>query len=116
VYANTFGVGNKKALSLEEAVAMASTLANFEPVANKAFKFNEPNPQLAQLFRTWREGSFAYKIPLQNGKYSVRLSFFEPDSKAAAGTRKFDIVQRRFRRKRTRCVRGGWRSHEGRSA
>ena len=91
-YATSFGVGNKKALSLEEAVAVASTLPKFEPVAKKAFKFNEPSPQLPQLFRAWREGSFAYEIPLRNGKYNVRLSFFEPDRKAAAGTRKFDVV------------------------
>jgi beta-galactosidase len=91
-YATSFGVGNKKALSLEEAVAVASTLPKFEPVANKAFKFNEPNPRVPQLFRTWREGSFAYEIPLRNGKYNVKLSFFEPDSGAAAGTRKFDVV------------------------
>jgi beta-galactosidase len=91
-YATSFGVGNKKALSLEEAVAVASTLPKFEAVAKKAFKFNEPNPQLPQLFRTWREGRFAYEIPLRNGKYNVRLSFFEPDRKAAAGTRKFDVV------------------------
>ena len=91
-YATSFGVGNKKALSLEEAVAVASTLANFEPVAKQAFKFNEPSPRVPQVFRTWREGSFAYEIPLRNGKYNVRLSFFEPDSKAAAGTRKFDVV------------------------
>jgi beta-galactosidase len=91
-YATSFGVGNKKALSLEEAIAVASSLPKFEPVANKAFKFNEPNPYVPQLFRTWREGSFAYEIPLRNGKYHVKLSFFEPDSKAAAGTRKFDVV------------------------
>ena len=91
-YATSFGVGNKKALSLEEAVAVASTLPKFEPVANKAFKFNEPNPHVPQLFRTWREGSFAYQIPLRNGKYNVKLSFFEPDRMAAAGTRKFDVV------------------------
>jgi beta-galactosidase len=91
-YATSFGAGNKKALSLEEAVAVASTLPKFEPVEKKAFKFNEPNPQLPQLFRTWREGSFAYDIPLRNGKYNVTLSFFEPDRKAAAGTRKFDVV------------------------
>jgi hypothetical protein len=59
---------------------------------SKAFKFNEPSPQVPQLFRTWREGSFAYDIPLRNGKYRVRLSFFEPDSKAVAGARKFDVV------------------------
>ena len=71
---------------------MASTLPKFEAVAKKAFKFNEPSPQVPQLFRTWREGTFAYEIPLRNGKYNVRLSFFEPDRKAAAGTRKFDVV------------------------
>jgi beta-galactosidase len=91
-YATSFGVGNKKALSLEEAVAVASTLPKFEPIMKKAFKFNEPSPQVPQLFRTWREGSFAYDIPLPNGKYRVRLSFFEPDSKAVAGARKFDVV------------------------
>jgi beta-galactosidase len=91
-YGTSFGVGNKKALSLEEAVAIASTLPKFEPVKQKAFAFNEPNPQVPQLFRTWREGSFAYDIPLRNGKYDVRLSFFEPDTKAVAGTRKFDVV------------------------
>lgn len=91
-YATSFGVGNKKALSLEEAVAVVSTLPKFEPIVNKAFKFNEPKPQLPQLFRTWREGAFAYDIPLQNGKYNVRLSFFEPDSKATAGARRFDVV------------------------
>jgi beta-galactosidase len=91
-YATSFGVGNKKALSLEEAVAVASSLPKFEPVMKKAFKFNEPNPQLPQLFRTWREGTFAYEIPVPNGKYNVKLSFFEPDTKAVAGSRKFDIA------------------------
>ncbi len=71
---------------------MASTLPKFEPIMKKAFKFNEPSPQVPQLFRTWREGSFAYDILLRNGKYRVRLSFFEPDSKAVAGARKFDVV------------------------
>ena len=73
-------------------MSVASTLPKFEPVKQKAFAFNEPNPQVPQLFRTWREGSFAYDIPLRNGKYDVRLSFFEPDTKAVAGSRKFDVV------------------------
>src|SRR5258706_11249544 len=62
-YATSFGVGNKKALSLEEAVAVASTLPKFEPIMKKAVKVNKPNPQARQLLTTCRAMSFACQFP-----------------------------------------------------
>jgi len=91
-YQTSFGVGNKKALSIEDAVKIASSLPQFTPTKSKAFVFNEPNPQEPMLFRTYREGAFAYDVPMANGKYMVKLSYFEPNAKATAGERKFDVV------------------------
>jgi beta-galactosidase len=45
-----------------------------------------------QLYRHFRSGTFAYDIPLENGRYEVMLGFAEPDPKIAAGERVFDVV------------------------
>jgi beta-galactosidase len=44
------------------------------------------------LYQHFRAGSFAYDIPLENGRYEVTLGFVEPDAKAAAGARVFDVA------------------------
>lgn len=38
---------------------------------------------------TFRQGSFAYRVPLANGRYAVKLTFVEPE---AAGQRMFDVT------------------------
>jgi beta-galactosidase len=45
-----------------------------------------------QLYQHLRSGRFAYAIPLENGRYEVMLGFVEPDPKAGAGERVFDVV------------------------
>ncbi|MEO9132282.1 MAG: glycoside hydrolase family 2 TIM barrel-domain containing protein [Sphingomonas sp.] len=39
---------------------------------------------------TYRHGRFAYHVPVQNGRYSVKLTFVEPS--AASGERVFDVL------------------------
>lgn len=41
------------------------------------------------LHATFREGDFEYRIPVQPGTYTVRLSFLEPSEQA--GARQFDV-------------------------
>jgi beta-galactosidase len=45
----------------------------------------------APLYETFREGEFAYRIPLPNGRYRLMLRFAEP-AQIAAGERVFDVV------------------------
>jgi beta-galactosidase len=45
----------------------------------------------AQLYDTFREGEFAYRVPLPNGHYRVLLKFEEPAA-IAAGERVFDVA------------------------
>lgn len=42
------------------------------------------------VVETYREGRFAYKVPLPNGRYAVDLTFVEPS--LAAGARQFDVI------------------------
>ncbi len=91
-YSSSVATGNKKQLSLEEAVQIASSLPKFTPVRKNAFSFEEPVPRDPILFMTYREGRFGYDIPMPNGIYTITLSFFEPDTKAIAGSRTFDIL------------------------
>lgn len=42
------------------------------------------------LYDTYREGDFAYRVPLPKGRYRVRLEFEEPTA-SAAGIRIFDV-------------------------
>ncbi len=44
------------------------------------------------LYRHYRSGTFAYAIPLENGRYEVTLGFVEPDLEATAGQRVFDVL------------------------
>jgi beta-galactosidase len=39
---------------------------------------------------TYREGTFAYRVPLADGKYDVTLTFVEPSQ--SAGNRIFDVL------------------------
>lgn len=41
------------------------------------------------LLATYREGKFHYRIPVENGRYRVTLSFVEPKS---GGQRQFDVL------------------------
>jgi beta-galactosidase len=43
------------------------------------------------LHTSWREGSFAYELPLPQGKWTITVHSFEPDEMLAA-TRSFDIL------------------------
>jgi beta-galactosidase len=45
----------------------------------------------AALWAAVRHGTFGYRIPLENGRYRVRLGFLEPDRKAQPGTRRFRV-------------------------
>jgi beta-galactosidase len=44
----------------------------------------------SDLVATFREGDFRYRIPVENGRYAVSLTFVEPS--AAAGERQFDVI------------------------
>lgn len=45
----------------------------------------------AQLYESFREGEFTYRLPLPNGNYRVLLKFEEPTA-TAAGERVFDVA------------------------
>jgi beta-galactosidase len=45
----------------------------------------------AQLYESFREGEFTYRVPLPNGNYRVLLKFEEPTT-TAAGERVFDVA------------------------
>ena len=45
----------------------------------------------ARLYDSFRDGEFAYRIPLPNGRYRVQLKFAEPTA-TAAGERVFDVT------------------------
>jgi beta-galactosidase len=49
-----------------------------------------------EVCRTYREGSFAYRFPLENGRYRVALLFVEP-SATRAGERIFNVNAQRER-------------------
>jgi beta-galactosidase len=44
----------------------------------------------SDLVATFREGDFRYRVPVENGRYTVALTFVEPA--AAAGERQFDVI------------------------
>jgi beta-galactosidase len=44
----------------------------------------------AAVASTFREGDFAYRVPLEDGRYTVTLTFIEPGAKP--GERRFDIL------------------------
>jgi hypothetical protein len=48
------------------------------------------------LYQTYRSGYFAYRIPLANGTYEVRLKFAEPEH-SASGRRIFNVNAQRTR-------------------
>jgi beta-galactosidase len=43
-------------------------------------------------YESWREGQFAYAVPVPNGRYRVRVHFFEPDATIAVGARMFKLT------------------------
>lgn len=43
-----------------------------------------------ELYGSYREGKFAYHVPLANGRYTVKLAFMEPSQ--PAGARQFDVT------------------------
>lgn len=45
-----------------------------------------------ELYKGWREGDFAYRLPVASGRYSVRVAFMEPNSSLQPGERIFDVV------------------------
>ncbi len=58
-----------------------------------------PDPQIpavgegdqSVLYQTYREGKFAYTVPVAPGRYHVTVRFFEPNARAA-GERSFDLT------------------------
>ncbi|MDB5457636.1 MAG: hypothetical protein JWP92_3221 [Caulobacter sp.] len=44
------------------------------------------------LYESWRQGDFAYAVPVPNGAYVVTLHLFEPKADAKAGSRRFDVL------------------------
>lgn len=46
--------------------------------------------QAQPLVASYREGAFKYRVPVNNGQYTVALTFVEPS--AAAGERRFDVI------------------------
>ncbi len=48
------------------------------------------NTEDAVIAATFRQGRFSYAIPVENGRYDVRLTFVEPS--AAKGARVFDVT------------------------
>jgi beta-galactosidase len=90
-YSTSLGVGNKLSLTDLEALQIASNIPAFKPASKKAYNYTEPNPFEPLLFKSYRSGTFSYHIPIKNGRYNVKLGFFEPDEKAEIGTRVFNI-------------------------
>lgn len=56
------------------------------------------------LVATYRRGSFRYRVPLANGRYTVVLSFVEPS--LVAGERSFDVIAQGFARIRDLDIAG----------
>jgi beta-galactosidase len=54
----------------------------------------------AQLYDSFRQGDFTYRVPLPNGNYRVRLKFEEPTA-TAAGERVFDVAANEVKRLET---------------
>jgi beta-galactosidase len=52
---------------------------------------NVPDPRDAALWSAVRHGSFGYRLPLEDGRYRVRLGFLEPDRTMAPGARRFSV-------------------------
>ena len=50
-----------------------------------------PKADDADLYKTYREGTFGYDIPVPDGRYDVRLRFMEPTAEKA-GARVFDVA------------------------
>ncbi|WP_198411325.1 glycoside hydrolase family 2 TIM barrel-domain containing protein [Marinimicrobium alkaliphilum] len=48
------------------------------------------NTEDRELAAAYREGDFVYRVPLENGKYRVSLTFMEPDQ--APGSRLFNVL------------------------
>jgi beta-galactosidase len=46
----------------------------------------------AALWAAVRHGTFAYRIPLENGHYRVRMGFLDPDKNAQPGGRRFNVA------------------------
>jgi beta-galactosidase len=67
------------------------TLGRVGEVAADVAQAREP-----AIYRTYREGSFAYRFPLENGRYHVELMFVEP-SATKAGERIFNVNAQRER-------------------
>jgi beta-galactosidase len=53
---------------------------------------NVTDPRDAALWAAVRHGTFSYRIPLENGRYRVRLGFLEPVKDAQPGTRRFSVA------------------------
>src|SRR5690606_444279 len=45
-----------------------------------------------QLYKFFREGDFAYELPLADGTYEVTLGFVEPDEDTSVGERVFNVT------------------------
>jgi beta-galactosidase len=53
---------------------------------------NVADPRDAALWSAVRHGTFGYRIPLENGRYRVRLGFLEPVKDAQPGARRFSVA------------------------
>jgi hypothetical protein len=66
--------------------------------AHRAEALEVQGTQIPELFRSWRQGSFQYRIPLKEGVYELTLAMLEPATRPAGGTaasetsRLFDIL------------------------
>jgi beta-galactosidase len=61
--------------------------ADYGKPAEKVVIKGAENPDIAA---TYRQGAFRYRIPLQNGRYEVRLTFVEPS--LGPGERRLDVA------------------------
>jgi beta-galactosidase len=53
---------------------------------------NVPDQRDAALWAAVRHGRFGYRIPLENGRYRVRLGFLEPSKETRPGMRRFSVA------------------------
>lgn len=67
--------------------ATVNKAADYGKAAERKALVGAANPEVAATYRT---GDFRYRVPLENGRYEVTLTFVEPGAKP--GERQFDVL------------------------
>jgi beta-galactosidase len=91
--ARRFAIDSGAVLAATDGPTRPGSDAFFVGGSAKATTAKAPNPAAAEGWnakRTYREGDFLYRLPVENGRYQVTLTFLEPS--LAAGARRFDVL------------------------